>query len=591
LAVMMQEAGKTLQEGDSEVSEAIDFARYYAQSALELEAIDGAEFQPARFTLVTPPWNFPVAIPAGSVLSALAAGSAVAIKPAPQVRRCGAVMVEALWAAGVPKDVLQLVDVEEGQIGRGLISHPGVDRLILTGGFETAQLFRSWRADLPLLAETSGKNALIVTPSADYDLAVADIVKSAFGHAGQKCSAASLVILVGSVAKSERFLRQLMDAVTTLRVGYPDDPESVMGPVIEPPGSKLTAGLTELGPGENWLLTPQLLDDQGRLWSPGVRDGVKPGSTFHQTEYFGLILGIMSAKSLDEAISFQNGVDYGLTAGIHSLDPEEVAYWLDRVQAGNCYVNRGITGAIVQRQPFGGWKKSSVGPGTKAGGPNYLMGMGSWRSTKATTEEMTALADSFVASLVPFVVEDNADTRGFFLRALASDERAWSEVYGVSTDETGLTVERNVFRYRPTAVTIRAASFVPLAEILRVALAGARVGARVSLSLTDPLPDGALKLLRHGSEVFAPIADYVVENEREFVSRVAGNPPERIRLLGSRADALSVAFDGIPEVAIYGYEATESGRVEMLPFVIEQAVSLTAHRFGAIDPRFRDLAI
>jgi RHH-type proline utilization regulon transcriptional repressor/proline dehydrogenase/delta 1-pyrroline-5-carboxylate dehydrogenase len=188
-------------------------------------------------------------------------------------------------------------------------------------------------------------------------------------------------------------------------------------------------------------------------------------------------------------------------------------------------------------------------------------------------------------------VEDNAETRGFFLRALASDERAWSEVYGVSTDETGLTVERNVFRYRPTAVTIRAAGFVPLAEILRVALAGARVGARVSLSLTDPLPDGALKLLRHGSEVFAPIADYVVENEREFVSRVAGNPPERIRLLGSRADALSVAFDGIPEVAIYGYEATESGRVEMLPFVIEQAVSLTAHRFGAIDPRFRDLAI
>jgi RHH-type proline utilization regulon transcriptional repressor/proline dehydrogenase/delta 1-pyrroline-5-carboxylate dehydrogenase len=280
-----------------------------------------------------------------------------------------------------------------------------------------------------------------------------------------------------------------------------------------------------------------------------------------------------------------------LTAGIHSLDPDEVAYWLDRVQAGNCYINRGITGAIVQRQPFGGWKKSSVGPGTKAGGPNYLMGMGSWRSTKATTDEMTALADSFVASLVPFVVEDNAETRGFFLRSLASDEHAWSEVYGVTTDETGLTVERNVFRYRPTAVTIRAAGFVPLAEILRVALAGARVGARVSLSLTDPLPDGALKLLRQGSEVFTGIADYVVENEREFVSRVAGNPPERIRLLGSRADALSVAFDGTPEVAIYGHEATESGRVEMLPFVIEQAVSLTAHRFGAIDPRFRDLAI
>ena len=591
LAVMMQEAGKTLQEGDPEVSEAIDFARYYAQLALELDAIDGAKFQPARFTLVTPPWNFPVAIPAGSVLSALAAGSAVAIKPAPQVRRCGAVMVEALWAAGVPKDVLQLVDVEEGQIGRGLISHPGVDRLILTGGFETAQLFRSWRADLPLLAETSGKNALIVTPSADFDLAVADIVKSAFGHAGQKCSAASLVILVGSVAKSERFRRQLMDAVTTLRVGYPEDPESVMGPVIERPGSKLNSGLTELGPGESWLLAPQLLDDQGRLWSPGVRVGVKPGSTFHQTEYFGPILGIMSAKSLDEALSFQNGVDYGLTAGIHSLDPDEVSYWLDRVEAGNCYVNRGITGAIVQRQPFGGWKKSSVGPGTKAGGPNYLMGLGSWRTAKSSANADLARADSFIQGLLPHVVEDNAEKEGFFLRSLANDERAWSEVFGISTDETGLSVERNVFRYRPTAVTVRAAGFVPLGDILRVVLAGARAGARVSVSLTDPLPDGALKLLRQGSSNFAGLGDYVVETEREFVSRVSGNPPERIRLLGSRSDALSVAFDGAPEIAIYGHEVTESGRVEMLPFMVEQAISLTAHRFGALDPRFRDLAI
>lgn len=591
LAVMMQEAGKTLHEGDPEVSEAIDFARYYAQLALELEGIDGAEFQPARFTLVTPPWNFPVAIPAGSVLAALAAGSAVAIKPAPQVRRCAAVMVEALWAAGVPRGVLHLVDVEEGQIGRALISHPGVDRLILTGGFETAQLFRSWRADLPLLAETSGKNAIVVTPSADFELAVADIVKSAFGHAGQKCSAASLVILVGSVAKSERFARQLLDAVTTLRVGYPTNPDSVMGPVIEAPGGKLRAGLTELGPGENWLLTPQLLDDQGRLWSPGIREGVKAGSTFHQTEYFGPILGIMSAKSLDEALALQNGVPYGLTAGIHSLDPREVSHWLDTVEAGNCYVNRGITGAIVQRQPFGGWKKSSVGPGAKAGGPNYLMGLGSWRSARSGAGEDPGAAHSLAAALLPFVAEDNADKEGFFLRSLANDEQAWSQVFGVSTDPSGLMVERNVFRYRPTAVTIRAAGFVPLGDILRVCLAGLRVGATVRLSLTDPLPDGALTALRAGSEHHSGLAEYVVETEREFVSRVSGNPPARIRLLGSRADALSVAFDGAPEIAIYGHEVTESGRVEMLPFVVEQAISLTSHRFGALDPRFSDLPI
>jgi RHH-type proline utilization regulon transcriptional repressor/proline dehydrogenase/delta 1-pyrroline-5-carboxylate dehydrogenase len=188
-------------------------------------------------------------------------------------------------------------------------------------------------------------------------------------------------------------------------------------------------------------------------------------------------------------------------------------------------------------------------------------------------------------------VEDSAEKEGFFLRSLANDERAWSEVFGISTDVTGLTVERNVLRYRPTPVTVRAAGFVPVGEILRVVLAGARVGAAVTLSLTDPLPDGALKLLRQGSSHFAALGEYVVETEREFVSRVSGNPPARIRLLGSRSDALSVAFDGAPEVAIYGHEVTESGRVEMLPFVVEQAISLTAHRFGALDPRFRDLTI
>ena len=590
LAVMMQEAGKTLLEGDPEVSEAVDFARYYASLALELDEVDGARFQPAQFTLVTPPWNFPVAIPAGSVLSALAAGSAVAIKPAPQVRRCGAVMVEALWAAGVPKDVLQLIDLEEGQIGRGLIAHPGVDRLILTGAFETAKLFRSWRADLPLLAETSGKNSLIVTPSADFDLAVADLAKSAFGHAGQKCSAASVVILVGSVAKSERFRRQLVDAVTTLRVGYPDDPESVMGPVIEPPGGKLQSGLTNLGAGESWVVQPEQRDESGRLWSPGIREGVVAGSEFHQTEYFGPVLGIMTARTLEEAIALQNGSDYGLTAGIHSLDPEEVRFWLDRVQAGNCYVNRGITGAIVRRQPFGGWKKSSVGAGAKAGGPNYLFGLGSWRSKPAAASVPQKEIDPYLVS-VAAVVEEESKTEVSLNRALASDHVAWTEEYAASKDPSGVGVERNVFRYHAGEVTLRFSGFSPMAQIVRVILAGLRAGARFNISSSDDLPDKLLELLRRAPSHLGTLGYYVVETEQAFASRVAADLPERVRLLGGRTDGLAVALDGAPEVAIYGDEVTESGRVEILPFVKEQAVSLTAHRFGAPDARMESIAI
>jgi len=284
IEVMASETGKTIGEADPEVSEAIDFARYYGAKARELDSVRGARFVPPALTVVTPPWNFPVSIPASGVLAALAAGSGVIIKPAHQSRRTGAVMVEALWEAGVPRDLLEMVTLDENDLGQRLITHEAVDRVILTGSWETARLFRSWRNDLPLLAETSGKNAVIVTPSADMDLAAADIAKSAFGHAGQKCSAASLVILVGSVGRSERFLSQLVDAVTSMRVGYPEDPSSQIGPVIEPASGKLLTALTELGPGEKWLVEPRRLDDTGRLWSPGIRSNVAAGSAFHLTE-------------------------------------------------------------------------------------------------------------------------------------------------------------------------------------------------------------------------------------------------------------------------------------------------------------------
>ncbi|HLS74863.1 MAG TPA: bifunctional proline dehydrogenase/L-glutamate gamma-semialdehyde dehydrogenase, partial [Actinomycetaceae bacterium] len=245
---MAAEGGKTIEQSDPEVSEAIDFARYYADRALELDPdaslhTDGARFTPDVLTLVTPPWNFPVAIPIGGVLASLAAGSAVIIKPAPPVPGCTETAVAALHAAGVPEDLLQVVRSDEGDVGRALVTHEGVDTVVLTGAAETAALFSSWRAGRErgprVLAETSGKNALVITPAADYDLAVADLVKSAFGHSGQKCSAASLGILVGSVADSERFRRQLIDAVASLRVGWPEDIGVTVGPVIEPPSGKL----------------------------------------------------------------------------------------------------------------------------------------------------------------------------------------------------------------------------------------------------------------------------------------------------------------------------------------------------------------
>lgn len=579
LEVMGSEAGKVLEQGDPEVSEAIDFAHFYAESAKRIEAIDGATHKPVGLTVVTPPWNFPVAIPAGSTLSALAAGSPVIIKPARQARRSGAVMIEALWEAGVPRDVLQYVQLDGRELGTQLISSPAVERVILTGGYETAELFRSFRPDLPLLAETSGKNAIIITPSADLDLAAKDVAYSAFGHAGQKCSAASLVILVGSVAQSERFRRQLIDAVGSYRVGEPWEGSTRIGPLIGPAEGKLLHALTTLEPGEKWVIEPEKLDDEGSLWRPGIREGVAAGSPFHLTEYFGPVLGVMTASTLDEATAMVNAIDYGLTSGLHSLDDDEIAQWLASVQAGNLYVNRGTTGAIVQRQPFGGWKKAAVGAGTKAGGPSYLIGLSDWEDAPVTADAPTdALSRAALAALGDH--EDASWLQG----ALSTDVAAWRDEFGAVRDVTALTTEQNALRYDVVPVTVRLEQ-ASVAEEVRVIAAGLRPGGRVSVSTASELPASVTRWAQDAGVVVA------VEDASGWAARatrLAETGGGRIRLVGGDLAATADATGGSPAVAVYAGPVLSAGRIELLPFLREQAVSISSHRFGT--PHRHDIA-
>ena len=596
LEVMGSECGKTLDQGDPEVSEAIDFAHYYAMLGVQLDLVDGAKPQRRKLIAVIPPWNFPLAIPAGGVLAGLASGGSVIIKPASTAVRIAALMVETLWEAGVPRDVLQFVRCTDRKVASALVADPRVDRLILTGAYETAVSFRELRRDLPILAETSGKNAIIVTPSADLDLAVKDVVASAFGHAGQKCSAASLVILVGSVATSRRFRGQLLDAVRSLKVGTPEDLETQMGPNITAPSGKLLRGLTTLSPGESWLVepapltvdSPLALDAKGgnKVWSPGVRDGVRRGSEYHLTEYFGPILGVMTAETLDEAIDIVNEIDYGLTSGLHSLDPDELALWLDRVQAGNLYVNRGITGAIVRRQPFGGWKKSAIGTGTKAGGPNYLHGLVDWVDTPVTEtggaprESVRTLAAAAEAAGL------GGDELAWLRGALGSDVRAWDGEFGCARDTSQLGVERNLLRYRPVRVIVRAAADAALQHTIRAVAAGLAAGAQPILSTPVVLP-GPVQDALTGAGVSLLHEDDAAW--REHLARLAKRDgPDagvRVRIVAgdSRADEVAAAFDatgGKPDIALYGGPVVSAGRVEMLPHVHEQAVCITAHRFG-----------
>lgn len=536
-SAMVHEGGKTFAQADPEICEAIDFARYYAERALDLEA-EGAAFDPFGVVAVIPPWNFPVAIPAGGVLACLAAGNAVIFKPAPETPRCAEIVAECCWAAGVPAEVLQFVRAPENEVGRSLVT--GADAVILTGGITTAELFRSWKPDLRLFAETSGKNAMVITPNADVDLAVADLVDSAFGHAGQKCSAASLAICVGDVYASPRFRRQLRDAVESLAVGPATDLTTTVNGLIAPPGDDLRRALTVLEPGEEWLVAPRRIGDDDRLWFPGVRLGVAPGSWFHRTECFGPVLGLMHAGTLDDAIAMQNSGEFGLTGGIQSLDPVEIAEWTERVEVGNAYVNRSITGAIVQRQPFGGWKGSSVGPGAKAGGPNYVRQLGRWVSVSEPT---------------------SADPDAWLAAAREDDEHWWACEYGADHDPSDLFCEANVFRYRPIdAAVLRVGRGVPTAHVERVRAAVSRCGVPLTESWETE------------------------EDEAAFAARVGRLGTDRIRVLGTVGPVLRTAAADAG-VHLADDPVTRSGRIELLHHLREQAVSETLHRFGNLVDR------
>ncbi len=525
LAMLRSEGKKAVTDGDAEVSEAIDFARYYAIPAAVPAEVKAT---PAGITVIAPPWNFPYAIPCGGVLAALMAGNAVILKPAPEVQQCALLLAQQLWQAGIPRDVLQCYPCTDGETGRALMYHPDVACVVLTGAWETARLFQSWRPSLRLLAETSGKNALIITAQADRELAIKDLVRSAFGHSGQKCSAASLAIIEAEVYDDPAFRRQLREAASSMPVGPAGDPCSVVTPLIREPHENLRRALTTLEPGEEWLLEPRDSPDDPCLWSPGIRMGVRPGSWFHQTECFGPVLGLMRAESLEQAIAWQNATRFGLTAGLHSLDSREISTWRDRVEAGNLYVNRLITGAVVQRQPFGGWKRSCIGPGAKAGGPNYV-----W-------------------SFLNFTDALPADAEASYLEA-------WRNHFSVEHDPSALRCESNTFRYRPARGVVLRLETEDAETVRRAKLASAITGTSLTIS----------HVAEENDEVFATRLSKMAESS-EFL-RITGTCSETV---------LRAAHDaGLNVIAT---PLTACGRVELRHWLREQSVTRTLHRYGQI---------
>ncbi len=556
IAAMVAETGKTVPEADVEVSEAIDFLHYYEQFARDLAATDTARPVALGVVVVASPWNFPLAIGVGGVAAALLAGNAVLFKPAPEAALVGRLAAEALWDGGVPPDALQFVPCANEPAGRHLVCHPDVAAVILTGGTETARRFQAWRPRLRLFAETGGKNTVIVTDAADRDLALRHIVQGAFGHAGQKCSATSVLICEDAVLEDGRFLERLREAAATLRVGSAWNPTTDIPPLIRPPRPPLLDALTTLAPGERWLLEPRVDPDNPRLVSPGIRLGVAPGSPAHTVEFFGPHLAVMRAGDLDEAIALANATPYGLTAGLQSLDPNEQRRWVAGMRAGNLYINRPTTGAIVGRQPFGGLKASAFGPGAKAGGPNYVQQLLRVEPRRVAPASGLAQVPQAPASIAPEVPDYDACFSTRFARPLQLTE---------------LAGQSNVLRYLPvTCVLVRLGVGASAWDAERILTAIRVVGCHVHVSAAESATWHAA--------LGVPVR---VEAPEALAAEVSAlDPaPERVRVSGFIADVLLAACLAagmhVDDAPVAPDEATE-----LLRYLREQAISHDWHRDG-----------
>jgi RHH-type transcriptional regulator, proline utilization regulon repressor / proline dehydrogenase / delta 1-pyrroline-5-carboxylate dehydrogenase len=385
-AWMILEVGKPVREADSEVSEAIDFCRYYADEMERLAQgwernlageTNRYSYQARGIAVVIPPWNFPLAIATGMAVAALVTGNCVILKPSTQAAVTASELTDILVEAGIPPGVFQYLPGKGSYIGTYLVQHPDTSLIAFTGSqqvgcevYAEAAVLRFGQNHLKrVIAEMGGKNAIVIDESADLDQAVKGVVHSAFSYSGQKCSACSRVIVLESI--HDAFVTRLIEATRSLQIGLAENPGTSVGPLIDASAQQRVRDYIEQGRIEAKVALEMLAPRTGHFVGPVILTEVAPRAVVAQEEIFGPVLAVLKAKDFSEAIGLANDVPYALTGGLYSRTPSHIASAQADFEVGNLYINRGITGAIVNRQPFGGFKLSGIG--SKAGGPDYLL--------------------------------------------------------------------------------------------------------------------------------------------------------------------------------------------------------------------------
>ncbi|WP_243752918.1 aldehyde dehydrogenase family protein [Leucobacter ruminantium] len=593
LQSLARDTGAPVAELDREVDDIVDAARYSGQLAERLAAVRGATFVAEGLALVAADAAVPLSVQVEAVLAALAAGSGVLWTAPQRVAASARALLEEWEIGGLPAGTVRLEPVAAAGTLPVLGAAPGIDRAVVLGDRALARELAKHRPDLRIEGCLPAPGAILVAPSADFDAAIDDIVASAFAAAGAHPRSVHAAILLGSAARSRRFRDGLADAVRHLRVGDTSRPGGAdplsfdVGPLPAPPSAAGLRALTELGRGEEWLVRPERLDEEGLLWSPGVRAGVSASSTFWADAVGVPVLGLVHAHTLHEAIQLQNAG--GAVAGLQSYDPVEVLDWLGGVEAAALSINRPTTRTRIERQPGGGWNDAVVGLPALSGGPNRLLTLGSWSPRKGTRSETLHLRGLepevrlLIESAQPALDYEHFD---HVRRAALADALTWRTSFGVLRDELGLGVERDVLRYEPVPTHIRLAEGGSIAQLVRVLAAALLVRAPIAVSTGEVLPSAVSAYLSTlGVEVS-------LERDGDWVERLAvsgpaaagGAPAARIRLIGGDRVRAAEWLGGLHRVALWAEPVTMAGPVELLTLLREQSISARAHRHGLATP-------
>ena len=588
------QTGAPITELDSAVNHIIDSARYAAQLADGLRVVRGATFVPDRLVLVVADAGTPLAAGAAAVLGALGSGSGALWAVAPHALRAAQACTEEWEAGGLTPGAVRAVSVVDEHAFAALGASEHVDRAVVLGDRALGRELARRRPDLRVEGHFAARGSVLVTPSAERGRAIADILDSVFGGTLTRVGGTNTVILLSSVARWKSFTYDLADAVRSLRVGdsaqpHGDDPLAFdIGPLPVAPSAAGLAALTELGPGEEWLVTPEQLDDEGRLWSPGVRVGVSPGSPFWDDSRGLPVIGIVTAQLLGDAVALQNAAGTGAAAASQSWAEDEVSAWLATVEAAELAVNRPAATPRIERQPTGGWNDAVMGLPALTGGPHWLVGQGSWErrsGQRSDTLHLRGLAPEVALLIEAAQPELSYEEFDELRRAALSDQLTWQTDLGAVTDTIGLGIERNALRTAAVTTHVRLAELGPLAGLFRVLAAALLVRAPIAVSTGSVLPPAVSGLLEsQGIEVS-------LERDDAWLERLAADGPagplgrsaDRVRLIGGDRVRVAEWMGGLDRAALWAEPVTMAGPVELLTLLREQSVSVRAERHGLAE--------